>query len=200
MKKLINNRSGFTLIELMIVVAIVGILAAVAIPNYNRYQARARQSEAKVLLGGAFTALQSFAIEQASYTSCLNDVGFGVDGAMSFYTTGFPDAVAIAGNCSRAGAANVPCTDVLQTTGCTGAGGAMTAMVGVTHFQANSAIGGVSANQADLGTAGNYPTAAPAISTNAFTVGSVGRIGNATQVDTWSIDNTKNLMNQRTGI
>ena len=56
MKKM---QKGFTLIELMIVVAIIGILAAIAIPNFMRFQARARQSEAKVNLKGAFTATKS---------------------------------------------------------------------------------------------------------------------------------------------
>ena len=50
--KLFNNHAnkGFSLIEVMIVVAIIGILAAVAIPAYSRYLARAKVSEAITLM------------------------------------------------------------------------------------------------------------------------------------------------------
>ncbi|MGE5284223.1 MAG: type IV pilin protein [Actinomycetota bacterium] len=55
-----KGKKGFTLIELMIVVAIIGILAAIAIPNFLRFQAKSKQSEAKTNLGGIFTAEISY--------------------------------------------------------------------------------------------------------------------------------------------
>lgn len=55
-----NAQKGFTLIELMIVVAIIGILAAIAIPAYQNYTKRAQVSEGLNLAGGAKTAVTEF--------------------------------------------------------------------------------------------------------------------------------------------
>ncbi len=60
MIKKMRSKKGFTLIELMIVVAIIGILAAIAIPNFLKFQAKSKQSEAKTNLKAIFTAETSY--------------------------------------------------------------------------------------------------------------------------------------------
>lgn len=55
-----HNRKGFTLIELMIVVVIIGILAALAIPRFMRATAKAKQSEAKQLLKQIYTMQHAY--------------------------------------------------------------------------------------------------------------------------------------------
>ena len=69
MKKLQTRKGGFTLIELMIVVAIIGILAAIAIPNFLRFQLKAKSSEGKTNLAAIRTAEQSYYSEFGVYVS-----------------------------------------------------------------------------------------------------------------------------------
>jgi type IV pilus assembly protein PilA len=87
-RMLLKNQKGFSLVELMIVVAIIGILAAIAIPNYQKFQERAKQSEAKGTLGGIFTSEQAFFAEYTSYTTRWDAMGFAPSGTVA-YNVGF---------------------------------------------------------------------------------------------------------------
>jgi len=63
----LKKREGFTLIELMIVVAIIGILAAIAIPNFIKFQLRSKAGEAKVNLAAIRTAEEGYFAEAGTY-------------------------------------------------------------------------------------------------------------------------------------
>ena len=69
MSKIHTRRGGFTLIELMIVVAIIGILAAIAIPNFLKFQLKAKTSEGKTNLAAIRTSEESVFAEYGAYVS-----------------------------------------------------------------------------------------------------------------------------------
>jgi type IV pilus assembly protein PilA len=69
-----KKQHGFTLIELMIVVAIIGILAAIAIPAYQDYIARSQVSEGVQLLGGGKTPLSEFFADQGRWPGAAGSV------------------------------------------------------------------------------------------------------------------------------
>ena len=73
------NKKGFTLIELMIVVAIIGILAAIAIPNFLNYQCKSKQSEAKTNLGAIATSMESYMAEFNHYVASADIAALGTN-------------------------------------------------------------------------------------------------------------------------
>jgi type IV pilus assembly protein PilA len=77
-------QQGFTLIELMIVIAIIGILAAIAIPAYQNYTIRAQVSEGLSLAGGIETAFdECYANHGTAGGSCANLTDLGITSAIS---------------------------------------------------------------------------------------------------------------------
>lgn len=80
MKKHVSKRfeQGFTLIELMIVVAIIGILAAIAIPAYQDYTIRAKVTEAINLAAAAKTAVAETGIAEGSFPAATSNLSYGL--------------------------------------------------------------------------------------------------------------------------
>ena len=66
-----KQQSGFTLIELMIVVAIIGILAAIAVPQYQNFMARSQASEAIVMLDAARTSIEDKVVFDGAFAQNL---------------------------------------------------------------------------------------------------------------------------------
>lgn len=196
-----NSQRGFSLVELMVVVAIIGILASIAVPAVSKFMAKARQSEAKSNLSSLYSAEKSFFSEYTTYDNRFAAVGYAPEGQVR-YNIGFTaGVVALAADGFNTPPANV---SISANVYC-GANGAMNAN--------NCAlINGADGNQppvmadamcANTG-ANNGSTVAPATCTtqqNSFRAGAGASIlQTAAQADFWTIDEVKVLRNTQNGI
>jgi type IV pilus assembly protein PilA len=187
MKKAIFNKKGFSMIELMVVVAIIGVLAAIGIPQYSKFQAKARQSEAKLSLAALFTAEESFRQEWNQFSVSLVNIGFSVQGARLRYITGFT--------------AGAGCTSYSTSTGAP----AETTTVATT-WSSGSQVNTSSASWV-TGISNVYPTATTSTcTTSAFTGIAYGSPASsvsghtATNGDTWTVNETKLISNTQVAL
>jgi type IV pilus assembly protein PilE len=85
---------GFTLIELMVVVAIIGILASVAYPNYTEFVRKGRRADAQAVMMDISLRQQQVFLQQKSYAADIGALGYAVPDATKGYYTITTSAVA----------------------------------------------------------------------------------------------------------
>ncbi len=91
-----NRQRGFTLIELMVVVAIAALLAMVAIPSYDSFVTRTRRSEAREALSDFAARQEQFFLNNKSYSNSVAALGRGTATSGGYYNISIPLATTTA--------------------------------------------------------------------------------------------------------
>ncbi len=203
-----QNNQGFSLVELMVVVAIIGILASVAIPQYSKFQAKARQTEAKSLLASVYTAEKGFFVEANGYTGCLSAIGVspeltgpGTGINVGYYALGFDSTPAILASSAAGLVASPP-----QGSLCDVAAGEQ----GITHWLAakNAATPAAvsTITRSALAVTGITLGVTNTAGSETFNVAAAGFVSQDsskntdTQCDHWTVNERNQMVNSRVGI
>lgn len=185
------SQKGFTLVELMIVVAIIGILSTIAVPQYQKFQAKSKQTEVRIALASIYTLQTSWSADNGSFTGCLGNIGFARDGNKFYYTVGFLDPSSV-NQCGPSGGR--ACTEYSWTTDAAGAIQVLntcTNGANATFFAANAKDKGTLPVQTDLVGSG--------FGNGTFVATGAGNILGAAN-DTWTLDQGKKMTNTTSGL
>lgn len=197
-----NSQRGFSLVELMVVVAIIGILAAIAVPSVNKYMAKARQSEAKTNLSSLYTSEKAFYAEYNTFDNRFAAVGYAPEGQLR-YNIGFTGG-------ATAGPANgyntPPANTSIAAVAYCGVNGAMNAngcaMINGASGAAPPAIVPAMCGATGSNNGSNVAPTTCTTQTASFRAGAGAQIqaSASATADYWSIDETKVLRNTQNGI
>lgn len=176
-----KQNQGFSLIELIVVVGIISILALVAVPNLLKFQAKAKQTNAKTELASIYGLEKAYFTEYSTYSPDLPQLGFAPDG-VPVAADGCPEStpsanwpqryynVGFAGG-SRLGGGTSPCASA------------------VLSFQ--NTVPDTTAIDLARGTTADG---------TGFTASAAGKVAGNAAVDMWSINENKQLKNDKAGL
>lgn len=89
-----NTEQGFTLIELVVVMVIAAILAAIAVPSYNQYMQKSRRIDAKNALAAVQLAQEKYRGNSTAYNTTLASLGLSAASPQGYYTVSITSATA----------------------------------------------------------------------------------------------------------
>lgn len=195
------NQRGFSLIEIMIVTAIIGILATIAVPNYKHYQRKSRQAGGKIELSNMFTSERTFISAWGYGTSCMGQLEYK-DSNDPFYNVGWSPT-------SGTGALNAangspPASYQGPSCAATPAYSSKASDAGTLAEVKSGSKGYIAIANNDAAFGGN-PLKIPGEDTNdrfykiTFTIGAIGYIG-GNVADAWTITHQKTLENTQSGL